>query len=198
MIDRPFAPAAERNAPYILTALRSLLASARTVLEIGSGTGQHAVCFASALPDLRWQPSDRAAQLPAIEAWRQAANLPNLMPPRALEIGRDPWPDERFDGVYTANTLHYMPWSAVVALFEALRGRLPRGGLLVVYGPFRVGGAWQGPNDAAFDAQLRASGCDRGVRDLEAVEALAVAAGLLRQDDVAMPANNRVVAWQQP
>ena len=197
MTDRPFAPSAARNAPAILAALHDTLSSLTTVLEVGSGTGQHAVHFCAALPHLRWQPSDQREQLPGIQAWREDAALENVLPALALEVGRDPWPTGPFDGIYTANTLHYMPWHAVKALFAAAPAVLAPEGVLMVYGPFRVGGAWVSPNDEAFDARPREGAAFRGLRDLEAVEALAQAAGLRRCGLHAMPADNRVVLWRR-
>lgn len=196
-MDKPFAPAAERNAAPILSLLQEVLASAQTVLEIGSGTGQHAVHFAAALPHLHWQTSDQVAHHPGIAAWLEEARLPNVALPLALEIGVDPFPTTRFDAVYTANTLHYMPWAAVECLFAALPELLAPKGVLVVYGPFRIGGRYLSENDPAFDAQLKAGAAFRGLRDLEAVERLALGAGLTRKSLYPMPADNRCVVWSR-
>ncbi|ULQ47205.1 class I SAM-dependent methyltransferase [Flagellatimonas centrodinii] len=195
-MDKPFAPAAERNAPHILAILQPLLATAGTVFEVGSGTGQHAVHFARHLPWLRWQTADQRIHHAGIRAWLEEAGLPNVAPPLPLEIGLDPWPEQVFDAVYSANTLHYMPWSAVEALFAAVPTLLRSGGVLAVYGPFRINGHWLSPNDEAFDAQLKAGAAFRGLRDLEAVEVLARAAGLRREALHAMPADNRLVIWR--
>lgn len=198
MIDKPFAPAAERNAPHILAVIAPALAGARRLLEIGSGTGQHAVRFAEALPHLIWQTSDRAEQLPAIRAWLKEASRPNLPPPLALEIGRDPFPPGPFDALFTANTLHYMPWAAVEALLRALPQMLGANGQLIVYGPFRVGGAYVSPDDPAFDAQLRAEAPWRGLRDFEAVDSLVRAAGAAAPEVHPMPRGNRCAIWRFP
>ena len=192
---KPCSPAAERNREPILDVLRGHYAEVRSVLEIGSGTGQHAVHFAAALPHLRWQTSDVAEHLPGIRLWLAEAALPNLPGPLAFDVA-GAWPDGRYDAVYTANTLHIMGWTQVERLFGGLPDVLAPGGLLTVYGPFRQAGRFSGPGDADFDASLRAADPRRGLRDLEAVDALAAAAGLERIDDRAMPANNRCLTWR--
>lgn len=137
--NKPFAPSAERNTAPILAVLREVLTDVRSVLEVGSGTGQHAVAFAAALPHLHWTTADQRQHHDGIRAWIEDAGLPNIDGPLPLAIGADPFPEGPFDAVYTANTLHYMPWSAVEALMAAMRGLLRPAGLLVVYGPFREG-----------------------------------------------------------
>lgn len=202
MSERPVAPACERNRDPILRVLRGAFAGRREALEIGSGTGQHAVHFAAALPALRWQCSDRAAQLPGIRAWLDDAALPNTPPPRELDVATGPWPrsgaaDGRFDAVFSANTLHIMAWPEVRACFAALPGVLADDATVVVYGPFNVGGAFTSESNRAFDASLKARDPAMGIRDLADVDALARAAGLVLVDDVAMPANNRCVVWHR-
>lgn len=195
--DLPHAPATARNREPILRELRGWLSGCRRVLEIGSGTGEHAVCFAAALPHLLWQCSDLEANLPGIGAWLEAAALPNTPPALALDVNADAWPEGPFDAVFTANTLHIMPWSAVQALFARLPGVLAADAVLVVYGPFRRGGRATSDSNAAFDAQLRAQDPAMGVRDAEAVDALAAAAGLRLDADIAMPANNALRLWRR-
>ncbi len=196
MHPKPFSPACERNQGPILDVLRRHFEDRRHVLEIGSGTGQHAVHFARALPQLVWQTSEIATNLGGIRQWLAEAGLPNTPAPLAFDINAAP-PEARFDAVYTANTLHIMGWSEVQRLFALLPGLMDAGALLMVYGPFRLGGAFTGPGDAAFDASLRHADARRGIRDLKAVEALAAAAGLARIDDRPMPANNRCVTWRR-
>ncbi|MEO6407777.1 MAG: DUF938 domain-containing protein [Burkholderiaceae bacterium] len=192
---KPWSAASERNREPILDMLRERFARVRSVLEIGSGTGQHAVHFAAALPHLVWQASDVAANLPGIRQWLAEAALPNT--PAPLEFDVDgAWPSGRFDAVFSANTLHIMGWAQVQRLFVGLPTLLAPGGLLTVYGPFKQAGKFSGPGDAAFDESLRAGDPRRGIRDLEAVHALAAAAGLAPLDDRAMPANNRCLSWQ--
>jgi SAM-dependent methyltransferase len=195
----PQAPATERNREPILAVLREYFADAHRVLEIGSGTGQHAVHFAAALPHLQWQTSDLPDNHDGIRAWIDASGLDNVLPPIALDAA-DPatWPDARFDAVFTANTLHIMGWPDVEALFATLPRALADGATLVAYGPFNVGGAFTSPSNEAFDAQLRAADPRRGIRDLEAVQALAAQAGLAFVADIPMPANNRSVVFRKP
>jgi SAM-dependent methyltransferase len=187
--------ACERNRGPILEVLREAFAGRRRVLEIGSGTGQHAAYFAAALPHLEWQPSDLPANHAAIRAWAAAARAANLREPLALDVRDEPWPVAGFDAVFSANTLHIMHPSAVEALFRGCGRLLPRGGSLVVYGPLRYGGRHTAPSNAVFDAQLRACDPGSGVRDFEWVDALARARGFELVRDVAMPANNRCLVW---
>ena len=194
-MDKPFAPACERNREPILAVLRRRFADRSCVLEIGSGTGQHAVHFAAAMPHLDWQTSDVAAHLPGIRQWLAEAGLPNTPPPQAFDVN-GAWPAGRFDAVFSANTLHIMAWHEVVLLFDGLRKMMCPGALLTVYGPFKEGGQFSSASNAAFDAALRAADPQRGIRDIEAVDALSHAAGLQRIDDQPMPANNRCITWQ--
>jgi len=194
--DKPYSPACERNREPILALLREHFGDRRRVLEIGSGTGQHAVHVAAALPSLVWQCSDRAGNLPGIRAWLAEAALPNTPAPWVLDV-RDAWPAGPFDAIYSANTLHIMSEPAVVALFAALPAVLADGGRLVIYGPFRRGGRHTSDSNAAFDAALRERDPASGVRDLEWVDGLARAAGLRLVEDRAMPANNRGLVWRR-
>ena len=194
--DKPFAPASERNRGPILEVLRDAFADRARVLEVGSGTGQHAVHFAAAMPWLAWQTSEVEANLPGLRMWLDEAALPNAPPPFALDVaGR--WPEGRWDAAFTANTLHIMPWTAVERLFDALPSVLDPGAVLVVYGPFNIGGRFTGPGNAAFDATLRAADPARGLRDLEAVDALARRAGFGPVDVRTMPADNRCLVWRR-
>jgi len=195
---KPHAPACERNREPILEVLRPWLADRRRVLEIGSGTGQHAVHFAAALPWLVWQASDVAERLPGIRAWLDEAQLPNTPPPLAIDVGA-PWPPLQADAVFSANTLHIMDMGAVEAFFAGAGRVLAQapGGVLVVYGPFNEGGAFTSPSNREFDAWLRARDPRSGIRDLDTCDALARAAGLQRADDVAMPAHNRCLVWRR-
>jgi SAM-dependent methyltransferase len=194
--DKPFAPASERNRGPILEVLRDAFADRARVLELGSGTGQHAVHFAAAMPWLAWQTSEVEANLPGLRRWLDEAALPNTPPPFALDVAGH-WPEGRWDAAFTANTLHIMPWTAVERLFDALRGVLEPGAVLVVYGPFNIGGRFTGPGNAAFDATLRAADPVRGLRDLEAVDALARRAGFGPVDVRTMPADNRCLVWRR-
>jgi SAM-dependent methyltransferase len=195
-MDKPFAPACERNREPILALLSERFADRRRVLEIGSGTGQHAVHFAAALPHLVWQCSDVAAHLPGIRMWLDEAALPNTPAPLQIDVD-DGLPSGDHDAVFSANTLHIMSWREVERLFEQLRHAMSAGALLVVYGPFNIGGRFTSASNAAFDASLRAGDPRRGIRDLEAVDALARRAGLLLLEDREMPANNRCLTWRR-
>jgi len=195
-VDKPFATACDRNREPILAVLRALLVDRRTVLEVGSGTGQHAVHFAATLKHLRWQTSDVRANLPGICLWLADAALPNTPAPICLDVAGT-WPASRYDAVYTANTLHIMGWTEVQAFFEQVGSVLNPGGLVIVYGPFKYLGLDTSASNAAFDATLRASDPQRGIREFELVDALARAAGLALVEDRAMPANNRCVTWQR-
>ena len=201
-MDKPFSPACERNQEPILAVLRQHFAHRHQVLEIGSGTGQHAVHFAAALPHLVWQTSDVAAHLPGIRQWLHEAALPNTPAPLQIDVN-DPFPASatlatgRFDAVFSANTLHIMGWAEVQRLFDQLPTAMSPRALLVVYGPFNRDGQYSSPSNAQFDAQLRAGDPRRGIRDIEAVCALATVAGLTLIEDRAMPANNRCVVWQR-
>lgn len=203
MSTLPNAPSCERNRGPILEVLRTHLAGARHVLEIGSGTGQHAVHFAAAMPWLQWQCSDRAEHLPGIRAWLAEAGLPNTPAPVEFDVAHGSWPSLEFDAVFTANTLHIMGWEEVEALFIGLGERLAfapvaaNSFVFAAYGPFNYGGNFTSDSNRAFDASLRARDPRMGIRDFEAVEALARGAGLSLVDDVAMPANNRCLVWQR-
>jgi cyclopropane fatty-acyl-phospholipid synthase-like methyltransferase len=194
--DKPYSAASERNREPILAVLREHFAVVQRVLEIGSGTGQHAVHFAAALPHLIWLASDRAPYLEGIRQWLDEAALPNTPAPIALNVN-DPWPDIQVDGVFSANTLHIMGWDEVERFFAMLPGVLQPGGVLLIYGPFNRGGAFTSEGNARFDAELRAANPQRGIRDFEAVDQLARAAGLALIDDRAMPANNACLVWKR-
>lgn len=225
-VDKPFSSACERNREPILAVLREHLGAVRHVLEVGSGTGQHAVHFAAAMPWLVWQCSDRAEYLPGIRAWLDEAGLPNTPAPVELDVGAwsdlvnrsassfdaprlrafPPLPDAAedagagqgaaFDAVFSANTLHIMGWPQVQAFFAGAGALLGGGGALVVYGPFNYGGASTSDSNREFDSWLRTRDPASGIRDFEAVDALAHGAGLALQADVPMPANNRCLVWR--
>lgn len=193
---KPYADTCERNRDPILEVLLEHFADRRHVLEVGSGTGQHAVHFAAALPGLTWQASDLEANLPGIRLWLEEARLANLPAPLALDVF-GPWRVAQFDAVFTANTLHIMSWEGVRALFAALSKVLTDDGVLAVYGPFNYGGAFTSASNAAFDAWLKQRSPDGGIRDFEAVDALARSIGLRLAEDRAMPANNRTLVWRR-
>lgn len=210
---KPHSPACDRNKDPILTVLRTRFADRRSVLEIGSGTGQHAVHFAAGMPWLRWQCSDHPDQLPGIRAWLDEAALPNTPPPFALQattapvpgfeppLGEIPHaPDAGYDAIFSANTLHIMGWAEVEAFFAGIGAALGKvfsdDLILAVYGPFNYGGTYTSDSNREFDAWLKARDPKSAIRDFEAVDALARGIGLRLVDDIAMPANNRTLVWR--
>jgi SAM-dependent methyltransferase len=188
--------APERNKGPILEVLSRVLPRSGTLLELASGTGQHAVHFARSLPGLRFVPSDIDPEnLASIAAWRREANLPNLEPPRAIDVTAPSWDVGAVEAIYNANLIHIAPWAAAVGLFEGIERHLVPGGVAVVYGPFRIGGEHTAPSNAAFDQSLRARNASWGVRDLEAVVELAARAGAALSERVPMPANNQALVF---
>jgi SAM-dependent methyltransferase len=197
MLEKPDAPACARNRDPILNVLRSEFADRKQVLEIGSGTGQHAIYFAAALPHLLWQTSDQREHHTGIRAWLAEAQLSNVLGPLSLNVATDAWPQQHYDAIFTANTLHYMSWPDVEQLFVKLPQVLTTDAKLAVYGPFNYGGQFTSDSNAQFDVWLKQSAPFRGIRDFEAVDALARTAGLQLINDIAMPANNRLLLWQR-
>ena len=195
MTEKPFSPACERNREPILAVLRGHFAGSRSVLEIGSGSGQHAVHFAAAMPWLTWQCSDVAGNLGGIGMWQDEAGLANTPAPIVLDVAEGPWP-AGFDAVFSANSLHIMGWAEVEAFFAGVGRVLAGGGVLVVYGPFNDNDGYTSDSNRDFDAWLKARDPRSGLRDSGAVDALARAVGLQLIDDVAMPANNRCLVWR--
>lgn len=195
----PFSPACERNKEPILAVLRTTLASCSCALEIGSGTGQHAVHFARHLPHLRWQPSETAEHLATLAERVRQEGPPNLLPPVELDVRAPRWPvPPDTDALFSANTLHIMHWPEVECFFRGAGALLAPRGVLCAYGPFRYGGRFTSGSNAAFDAQLRTRDPASGIRDFEAVNALAHAEGLELLEDHAMPANNQLLVWRRP
>jgi SAM-dependent methyltransferase len=195
-MEKPCAPACERNREPILDVLRDHFGDRRAVLEIGSGTGQHAIFFAARLPHLLWQTSDRAENLPGIQAWLDEAGLPNTPPPLDLDV-MQAWPARRYDAVFSANTLHILPWAAVERLFAGLPDVLASDARVAIYGPFNYGGRFTSASNAAFDLRLKEDAPHRGIRDFAEVNRLAGLAGLDLVEDRAMPSNNRCLVWRR-
>lgn len=195
MSDKPFSQACENNKRPILAVLQRVFDRPGTVLEIGSGTGQHGVFFAEQLPHLQWQPSDRAENIPGMSRWFAEAGLANLLPPLVLDVTQAGWPARRFDGLFTANTLHIMAWSEVEAMFAGLERILAPGAKVCIYGPFNYEGRFTSPSNRAFDAMLRSQYPHMGIRDIAAVTELAKRHDLILLADHAMPANNRLLVF---
>ena len=193
----PFSEACERNKGPILEILTRALANSSAVLEIGSGTGQHAVHFARNLPHLTWQPTDRAANLPWLAARIADEGPRNLLPPLELDVAQSIWPGVDCDAAFSANTLHIMSWAEVEAFFRGIGRVLRPDGLLAVYGPFRYGGAYTSNSNESFDRGLRERDPASGIRDFEAVDEVAAEIGLRLDADHRMPANNQLLLWRR-
>lgn len=194
-MEKPNAPSCEKNREPILGALQQHFADRRHVLEIGSGTGQHAIYFAEHLPHLTWQTSDRVENLSGITAWLDELALLNTPPPLLFDV-QETWPTSRHDAVFSVNTLHIMPWSAVESLFAKLPDIITDDAKLAIYGPFNYGGQFTSDSNASFDRWLKEKAPHQGIRDFEKVNALAQKAGLELLEDRAMPSNNRCLVWQ--
>lgn len=195
MHDLPFAPASARNADAILGVLRTELPGSSRVLEIGSGTGQHAAAFAAAMPQVTWQTSDLPANLDGIRQWIEHAGVSNLPPPIALDVGDASLAQASFDAVFSANTAHIMSAPAVECMFRLAGTVLKPRGVFCLYGPFSRTGVFNAPSNRDFDRELRRRDPSMGLRDLDDLERAANDAGLLLARIWAMPANNLATVW---
>jgi hypothetical protein len=192
-----FSQAAENNKEPIAQVLREAFADACEVLEIGSGTGQHAVHFGQCLPHLIWRTSDLAHNLPDIHARLTAEAPANVMPPVALDVATQPWPVTDIDGVFSANAVHIMSREHVVHMFRGIGRIMCDRATVCLYGPFKYNGDFTTPSNAQFDLWLKQRDPQSGVRDFEAVDTLARAIGLHLVVDHAMPANNQLLVWRR-
>lgn len=190
-----FSSAAERNRHPILEQLRVLLPDNCVVLEIGSGTGQHAVFFSRHLKGVQWQPSDREENLGCLEARFVEEGNPRIHPSLKLDVITDEWPQKVYTAAYSANTAHIMPWPAVEAMFRGIAACLQKDARFCLYGPFNLNGQYTSESNARFDRQLRLSNPEMGIRDMQAVEALAKAHHLCLDRKIAMPANNFLLVF---
>ena len=192
------APAAERNRKPILDVIARVLPASGTVLEIASGTGQHVAFFAKALPALVWQPTEIDPHtFGSITAWAEAAHASSVRPPLRLDAADEVWPIDPVDVIFNANMIHVAPWDVCLGLVRGAGRCLKPGGLLILYGPFRIGGRHTAPSNAAFDVDLRARDPSWGIRDLEAVVEAASVHGLVPIAEVPMPANNQTVIFKR-
>jgi SAM-dependent methyltransferase len=194
------APATHRNREPILARLEHWLDRPATVLEVASGTGQHAVFFAEKLPHLVWQPTDGdPSSLESISAWAEESGLPNLRPPLLLDASGPQWPvvAGEVDAIFNANMIHIAPWTAAVGLLAGAGRILPVAGRLFLYGPFEIDGVQTSPSNAAFDESLRARDPSWGVRALEDVCTVADASGLVHEETADLPANNKLVVFRK-
>ncbi|MCW2285302.1 cyclopropane fatty-acyl-phospholipid synthase-like methyltransferase [Rhodoblastus acidophilus] len=199
MEPRQTAPAVARNRDAILAVLRGILPQTGLVLEIASGTGEHAVHFAKNFPDLTFQPSDPDPfARKNIAAWIAAENLKNVAPPLALDASAPDWPIARADALLCINMVHISPWAATLGLFAQARRLLPAGAPLYLYGAYKRGGAHTAPSNVAFDNWLRAQNPEFGVRDLEALVETAAQHGFGPPEIIEMPANNLSLIFRAP
>jgi SAM-dependent methyltransferase len=194
---KQFAQSCERNRDQILAVLQEALPATGLVLEVGSGTGQHAAYFAPRLPHLAWQPSDLAANLASIRAWAAEADAPNLRDPLVLDLLAADWPLAQADAVVCINTVHIVAWAGVENLFAGAGRLLVPGGVMYVYGAYRYATRPLEPSNEEFDRWLKGRDPVSGVRDFEAVDALARRHGLRLVEDRAMPGNNRSIWWRK-
>lgn len=194
-MSAPQAPATERNREPILAVLRQELGGPHRVLEIGSGTGQHAVFFARHLSGLTWQTSDRDENHAGIRAWIAKQGGKNVLPPLSLDVRRDKPCQKQYDAVFSANTAHIMSFDTVACMFRLVAECLDASGRFLLYGPFRIDGDFTSESNARFDESLRAQDPEMGIRDLEALDRLAAETGMKRERLYAMPANNFMAIW---
>lgn len=196
-VNKPCSEACENNKRPILSAIAPLLESSRSVLEIGSGTGQHAVFFAENMPQLIWYTSDREENHAVINQWLDDAGLESIRAPLALDVSRDEWPVPEFDAVFSANTAHIMDWNQVECMFTGVGRVLADKGLFLLYGPFNYNNDYTSDSNRRFDAWLKGNDPHSGIRNFEDLQGLAEEAGLQLIQDFPMPANNRILCWQK-
>lgn len=195
-MNKPFAESCEQNKQVILEAIRDVFRDRKQVLEIGSGTGQHAVFFAAQLPHLVWHTSDVAQHHSGINAWINDTGLSNVIPPLDLDVNNANWPHmEGIDACFTANTLHIMSWSSVINFFQGISRTLPARAALCIYGPFNYDGQFTSESNRNFDQWLKARDPQSGIRDMNDLLELGKKTGFELTQDIAMPANNRTLIW---
>lgn len=195
-MNKPFSQACENNKPHILSVLLTSLQRSKNLLEVGSGTGQHAVHFAANMPWLTWQTSDVIDNHQGINLWLNDFPAKNLYAPIELDLN-NPWPIKQVDAIYTANTLHIVSWQLVQAFFQGVERHLSAEGKLCIYGPFNYQGKFTSDSNAAFDLWLKERDTQSGIRDIEAIIELALQAGLNLENDHEMPANNRLLIFKK-
>ena len=196
-VNKPYSVSCDENREPILGVIQPLLQDCASVLEIGSGTGQHAVYFADRMPHLIWQTSDCIEYHAGIMMWLAEAALDNARMPIELDVAGSNWPATSFDAVFSANTTHIMHWPEVEAMFSGVGSILPSGGRFLLYGPFNYNSRYTSESNARFDALLKNRDPGSGLRDFEALDTLARSAGMVLQHDYAMPVNNRILYWEK-
>lgn len=196
--DKPFSPACERNQQPILEVLQQIIDEQdRRLLEIGSGTGQHAVFLAPHFPQVEWYPTDVQANLKGINLWLEEARIPNIQKPQRVEIGKDELPKLKFDVIFTANTFHIMHWKEVKSLIKQFGGRLREGARVAIYGPFKYDGKFTSQSNEEFDQSLKAKDPMSGIRSFEDVNNNMIKNGFELVMDVKMPANNQMLIYRR-
>ena len=197
--DKPYSESCDQNQKAILDVIQPLLTNneknKKSVLEVGSGTGQHAVYFAEKMPHLLWQTSDQQPYHNGIKCWLNDASLNNTQPPLPLNVSEDIWPDQKYDAIFSANAVHIMSWNNVVDFFEKAPKLLSTGGLFILYGPFNYNQQYTSESNARFDIWLKQRDPQSAIRDFEALDELANNAGMKIKEDYALPANNRILVW---
>lgn len=197
MDEKPYSSACERNQIFILEQLKPLLIKARNVLEIGSGTGQHAIFFAKGLPHIQWQTSDLDFLHQGIERWLHEANLTNVLLPISLDVDKDIILENYYDAVFTANTFHIMSIVTVQRCIQKVGHALKVGGLFIIYGPFKFNGMFTSQSNPEFDVQLKTGQAHQGVRDFEQINKLAQSVQLYHGQTIPMPANNFMLIFKK-
>ncbi|MCP3853050.1 MAG: DUF938 domain-containing protein [Gammaproteobacteria bacterium] len=198
---KPFAQSSEQNKEVILKIIEPLLSSCQSLLEIGSGTGQHAIYFSQAMPHLKWIPSDQAEALPGIQMWLDEycvdGKLNNLQSPLILDVSQKDWPELSANALFTANTLHIMHWNEVKLLFQRMGEVLNQDAVVLIYGPFNYDGKYTSSSNEQFDGWLKSRDPKSGIRDFTKVNKLAKENGLSLISDFEMPENNRILFWRK-
>lgn len=194
---KPFSESCVQNQAEICEVLETLLTDKKHVLEIGSGTGQHAAYFAKRLPHLIWQTSDQQPYHHGIQLWLDEAALDNTRSPFSLDVSKDIWPELNTDAVFSANTVHIMSWDNVADYFNNATRLLKKKGLFILYGPFNYNGEFTSSSNGNFDQWLKARDPQSGVRDFEALDSLATKNNMILKNDIAMAANNRILCWEK-
>ncbi len=194
---KPFSEACVQNQAEICAVLKNLLDEKKHLLEIGSGTGQHAVYFAKHLPHLIWHTSDQTAYHHGIQMWLDEADLENTRNPIALDVSEDRWPTLNVDAIFSANSVHIMSWKNVIDYVRNGAKLLENKGLFILYGPFNYNGQYTSPSNASFDQWLKARDHKSGIRDYEHLNTLAEENGMTLKHDIEMAVNNRILCWEK-
>ncbi len=195
--QKPYSASCDQNREPIFNVIQPLLENKTNVLEIGSGTGQHAVYFAQKMPHLIWQSSDQIGYHKGINLWLNDASLDNTPPPIPLDVSNNQWPEHHFDVIFSANAVHIMSWQNVIDFIESAPKLLHQNGLFILYGPFNYAGKYTSDSNQQFDQWLKQQNPQSAIRDFEAVNELAEQQGLKLLNDYPMPANNRILCWQK-